>query len=560
MENPAKLPTSELIKSGFQSLPYLFKAGVAPKNLSELKKFLSLARSYKFSLTTLALWSAYRFPDRTALVDDLGELTYSDLEHQGKQIAKALLDLGIGEGSAFGCLARNSRTIPLMGIAKSLTGAEIMLLNPGSSQAQIEQIVETSTMKMIITDSEFVDQIPQLDNLIVVIADESDRSREELPESYLYLSDLVAKGGQSAFKKRPEQGRIVIMSSGTTGLPKGVLRPDPKTPATFGAVVERVPWHPGIVIHQNASMFHAWGFANLFVTFAVGGTVVTMRNFDAEKMVNQCIKYQPRGVSTSAFFIREFMEVLHKNPELDKQVGDLDFIVLAGNLTPTPLVREMQKRFGPVVHNFYGSTEAGVTTIATGEEMMRYPATAGKPTMGAIVKIFDNEGKELPAGEIGKIYTVHEITCTGYLADDHKIVTHNGLFEIGDTGYLNEEGLLFVCGRTDNMVIKGGENVHPAETSDLLAGVKGIAQVYTKGINDDDAVIANLYTYVVRDNSPEGTALTEESIQQIVRDNLAKHNIPDRVIFMDDLPRNATGKVIPGKLPDPKSAADSNED
>lgn len=229
----------------------------------------------------------------------------------------------------------------------------------------------------------------------------------------------------------------------------------------------------------------------------------------------------------------------------------LDFIVLAGNLTPTPLVRDMQKRFGPVVHNFYGSTEAGLTSIATGEEMMRHPATAGKPTIGAIVKIFDDDGNELPAGQMGRIYTVHEITCTGYLANDHKIVTHNGLFEIGDTGYFNEEGLLFVCGRTDNMVIKGGENVHPAETSDLLAGVKGIEQVYTKGINDSDAVIANLYTYIVRDDSSEGAALTEESVQQLVRDNLANHNIPDRVIFMDDLPRNATGKVIPGKLPNP---------
>lgn len=322
MENPAKLPTSTLIKSAFQSLPSLFKAGVAPRNFAGTKKLLSLAKSYKFSLTTLALWSAYRYPNRIAVVDDQGELTYAELERQSRQIAKALLDLGVGEDSAFGCLVRNSRVIPLMGTVKSLTGSEIMLINPGSSRNQIEGIVENSTMKLIVADSEFVDQIPDMDGLIVVIADESDRSRDELPDSYLYLSDLIAKGGQAELKDCPEQGRIIIMSSGTTGLPKGVVRPDPKTPSTFGAIVERVPWHPGITIYQNASMFHAWGFANLFVTFAVGGTVLTMRNFDAEKMVKQCIKYKPRGISTSAFFIREFMEVLHNNPELDKQMGE----------------------------------------------------------------------------------------------------------------------------------------------------------------------------------------------------------------------------------------------
>lgn len=545
------LPLGFKIKTFVKTVPPLLRSGALSIKPNQLPGLLNTLRRWKFSVAGLIHLGAMRYPNRLALVDDFGELTYTQLDNDCKALARALMDRGMTAGTSYGVVARNGRGIIMPMAAKALIGAEIMLMNIGSSAQQIEGIIDQNNVKFLFIDDEFIDRVPanRPDVQVVIASVSNPDTRKTAPANFLFMEDLIEEGRKSTteFEKRPEQGRIIIMSSGTTGIPKGVLRNEPKTPNTVGAITERIPWEKNMVIHQSASMFHAWGWANVLISMATGATVLTMRNFDPHVAVDQCEKYGANGMISAAFFLRQIKDVLDDDPS--RKIGPFKFIVSSGNAIPGWLVSALTHRFGPVVCNFYGSTEAGLTSIASGPDLARRPDSAGRPATGARVRILGEDGKEVPTGEVGLIHTAQEISFIGYLNPKDKFVTVDGMLQIGDLGRIDEEGYLYVCGRADDMVIKGGENIYPREVEEILGPVPGIGDVYCRGLSGHtDDLIADLYLYIVRDDSKQGQDLTAEMLQEYVRDNLAEHSVPDKVIFVDSLPRNAVGKVVPREI------------
>ncbi|MEJ5918830.1 MULTISPECIES: AMP-binding protein [unclassified Corynebacterium] len=543
---PPQVPVATLLKGFAQSLPPLLRSGVLSMTPKQAPVFLKNLRRWGFAVSGLIASGAERYPNRLALVDDFGELTYTELHNQTVALSKALMARGLSSKSKFGVIARNGRGIIMPMAVKGFLGAEIMLMNIGSSAQQVDGIIEQNDVEYLFIDDEFMDRVPEnRPDLQVVITTVSDpETRAKAPEGYLFMEDLIAEGMNSTaeLEFKPEQGRIIIMSSGTTGIPKGVLRNEPKTPMTVGGVADRIPWERNMVIHQAASMFHAWGWANVIIAMATGATLVTMRHYDAKKVIADCEKYGVNGIISAAFFLRSLKDELDNDPS--RKIGPFKFIVSSGNAIPAWLVSALTHRFGPVVCNFYGSTEAGVCSIASGPDLAQRPDSAGRPALGARVKILDEEGKEVPRGEVGLLHTVQELSFIGYLNEKDKYVTVDGLFQIGDLARMDEDGYLYICGRSDDMVIKGGENIFPREIEEILGPVPGIADVYCRGVHNDE-IIADLYLYVVRENNKQGEDLSEEMLQEYVRENLATHCVPDKVFFVDELPRNAVGKVVP---------------
>ncbi|WP_448851820.1 AMP-binding protein [Corynebacterium sp. 335C] len=500
---------------------------------------------WKFAISSLVSLGAVRYPDRLALVDDEGELTYTELRDLSISLSEAMMDLGLAEHTPFGVMARNGRGIIMPMAAKSFVGAEILLMNTGASSAQIEGLIKQNGMKFLFIDEEFLGQLPDdMHGCRVVVSHMADYStRDHLPEGALVMRDLAEAGGSSDIQRKPEQGRIIIMSSGTTGLPKGILRDEPKTPSPLGAVAERIPWRRNMVIHQSATMFHAWGWANVIIAMGTGATIVTQRNFDGAPCIDQCRKYGVDGMISAAIWLRNFRDALKERPELQSELGPFDFLVSSGNAIPPWLVTELTERFGPVVHNFYGSTEAGICTIATGEEMARNPETSGRPALGVRTAILDEKNRPVKTGEIGRLHTAMAMTFNGYLSAEDSFRTVDGMFEIGDLAKQDEDGYIYICGRSDDMIIKGGENVFPREVEELVGSIHGTGDVFARGVQDDD-LIASLHVYVVRADNEDGRGLSEEGIKKFVADRLAAWSVPDEVFFVDSLPRNPAGKVV----------------
>jgi fatty-acyl-CoA synthase len=200
--------------------------------------------------------------------------------------------------------------------------------------------------------------------------------------------------------------------------------------------------------------------------------------------------------------------------------------------------------FGDNIYNLYGSTEVAYATVATPEDLREAPGTAGKPLRNTVVKILDENGEELPLGETGRIFVGSDTAFEGYTGGGNK-ESVGGLLSSGDVGYFDEAGRLHVSGRDDEMIVSGGENVFPREVEDLLAEHGEIAEAAVIGV-DDEEFGQRLKAFVVVKDGGKGPS--EDDLKGYVKQNLARYKVPREVVFLDELPRNATGKVLKREL------------
>jgi fatty-acyl-CoA synthase len=226
-----------------------------------------------------------------------------------------------------------------------------------------------------------------------------------------------------------------------------------------------------------------------------------------------------------------------------KDLSSLKVIFVAGSQLGADLCKRVTAAFGPVVYNLYGSTEVAYATVANPAELAREPGCVGTPVRGAVVRIYDEHGREVPPGTTGRIFVGNSIQFEGYTGggDKERI---DGLMSSGDVGHFDESGLLFIDGRDDDMIVSGGENVFPGEVEELLAALPEVREVSAIGV-PDDKFGQRLRAFVVLQ---EGAALTEDDVKQHVSANLARYKTPRDVVFLDELPRNPTGKVLKRKL------------
>jgi fatty-acyl-CoA synthase len=483
----------------------------------------------------LLTFAAARHPDRVAVLDELGPLTYAELEARSNALANAWIDRGFEPGGGIAILARNHRGFLDAAFAAAKLGARIVLLNTDFAGPQITEVAAREGVDILVHDEEYSPMVSAVQARLgtYVAWTESD-----LPNS---LDSLIA-GTRSDSPPRPgEVPKIIILTSGTTGTPKGAQRAEPRSLAPLGGLFSKVPYRSGEVMECCAPMFHALGYAQAMLALGLGHTLVIRRRFDAAETLQSLSENRVTTLIVVPVMLQRLVDLGAEAREgLD--LSRLRIAFVAGSQLGADLCRRVTEAFGPVVYNLYGSTEVAYATIGTPAELAIEPGSVGSKVPGTVVRILDDAGREVPTGVTGRIFVSNGIQFSGYTGGGTK-ETVDGLMSSGDVGHLDENGFLFIDGRDDDMIVSGGENLFPGEVEELLASHPSIVEVSAIGVPDETFGM-RLHAFVVR----RDPGLDEDAVKAYVKDNLARFKVPRGVTFLDQLPRNPTGKVLKREL------------
>jgi acyl-CoA synthetase (AMP-forming)/AMP-acid ligase II len=481
---------------------------------------------------------AIRSPKDVGLIDELGELTWGEIDERSTRLAHGLQDLGVSEGDSVALLCRNHRYFLDVSTALSKLGADILYLNTAFSGTQLGEVCEREKPAAIVYDEEFTELI--------------DKSGVDLPKVIAWhdgevgdvplVEELIEKGSTDKHPVPEHTTRPVILTSGTTGTPKGAPRGESGLDGAV-ALLSKMPFHTGGRTYVVAPLFHTWGWAHLNLAMLLGSTVVLRRKFDPA----DCLETIQEHEVDALIVIPVMMQRIMKLSE-DQREGDwskLKVVAASGSALPGDLATDWMDAFGDNLYNTYGSTEVAWATIAQPKDMREAPGTAGKAPYNTVVRIYDTDGKPAEDGESGRIFVGNTMLFGGYTGDEAESKEMiDGLMSSGDVGKLDENGRLFVEGRDDEMIVSGGENVFPKEIEDCLQRHENVSDVAAIGVDDDDYG-KRLRAFVVKDGDVD-----EDALKKHVKDNLARYKVPREIIFLDELPRNATGKVLKKDLKD----------
>jgi len=490
--------------------------------------------------------NARRTPNRTAIIDDDGEMTFKELDDAANAVANGLLAIGVRGGDGLALLIRNHRWFLIAAYGAAKVGVKLILLNSEFSGPQIKEVSEREGAKLIIFDDEYTKAVsaadPPLGRLRALPTNpDNDEPSESTDET---LADLIARSRPTPPPKATAHSKIIILTSGTTGTPKGANRSTPASLAPIGGVLSHVPFKSGEVTSLPAPMFHALGFLHATIAMMLGSTLVLRRKFKPANVLADIEKHKVTAVVVVPVMLSRTLDAfdgMERKPDL----SSLRIVFVSGSQLGAELATRALKDLGPVIYNLYGSTEIAFATIARPKDLSINPATVGPVVKGVKVKLFDDNGHEVSQGEVGRIFVGNTFPFEGYTGGGGKQII-DGLMSSGDVGYFDEHGLLYVSGRDDEMIVSGGENVFPAEIEDLISGHPEVIEATALGVEDKDWG-HRLRAFVVK---AEGASVDEDAIKTYVRDHLARYKVPREVIFLDELPRNPTGKILKRELRD----------
>jgi acyl-CoA synthetase (AMP-forming)/AMP-acid ligase II len=482
--------------------------------------------------------SAIRYPDAISIVDELGSLTFDEVHRRTNALAHALGDAGINEGDGVAIMCRNHRGFVEATVACSKLGAHALFLNTAFAGPQLTEVCEREQPAAIVYDEEFSGLLTGALRGRKDILAWSDGNAAGVPT----LEELIATGDRSEVVPPDSKGRLVILTSGTTGTPKGANRREPESLDPVAGLLAKIPLRARERTVIAAPLFHAWGLAHLILGIGLSSTLVLRRRFDPEDTLRAIDEHSATALVVVPVMLQRILEL---GPKVlgRYDTASLRVIAASGSVLPGELATRVMDAFGDVLYNLYGSTEVAWATIATPEDLRAAPGTAGRPPRGTVVRLYDPDGREVAPGETGRIFVGSELAFEGYTGGGGKDVL-DGLMSTGDVGHFDADGRLFIDGRDDEMIVSGGENVFPREVEDLVACLEGVDEVAMIGVPDDDFG-HRLRAFVVL---AEGMALSADDIKAHVKANLARFKVPREVVFLDELPRNATGKVLKREL------------
>ena len=501
----------------------LARAGVAkPARPDRLLRAVKALRAWGKTPAAGYGVSAARYPDEPAIIDELGTISFAELDRRTNAIAHRWRADGLGPGRSIAILCRNHRGFVEATLAASKTGADMLYLNTSFAGPQIAEVCREESPAAMIHDAEFADLVT-----------------EASTGMHRYVAEDIATSEDDSPLTPPDRpGRVVILTSGTTGTPKGAGRHHPSSLDPAAALLDMIPLRARERTMIAAPMFHSWGLAHFNLGLTLSTTLVLQRKFDPHQVLEGIARHRVQALIVVPVMLQRLLDA-HRESPVRHDLSSLRIIAASGSALPGHLANEVMDEFGDVLYNLYGSTEVAWATIATPEDLRQAPGTAGRPPHGTVLRLYDEEGREVPRGGFGRIYVSNEMQFDGYTGGGGKD-TIDGLMSSGDVGHLDADGRLFVDGRDDEMIISGGENVFPREVEDLLADHPAIEEVAVVGV-EDDAFGQRLRAFVV---VCVGEALSEDDVRTHVRDNLARYKVPRDVVFMEELPRNATGKVL----------------
>jgi fatty-acyl-CoA synthase len=488
--------------------------------------------------------NARRTPHRTAIIDDEGTMTFAELNDASNAVANGLLALGVRGGDGVAILARNHRWFLIANYACARVGARTILLNTEFSGPQIRDVSEREGARVIIYDDEYSDAVKMADPALGMIRALGTNPDSPEPSSSTdeTLAELIGRSSREAAPRATKKSSIIILTSGTTGTPKGATRHAPPTLAPIGGVLSSVPFKAGEVTALPSPMFHALGYLHATIAMTLGSTLVLHRRFKPAVVLSDVATHQVTAIVVVPVMLSRMLDALEAMPT-KPDLSNLRIIFVSGSQLGAELATRAMKDIGPVVYNLYGSTEIAFVSIARPQDLKKNPATVGPMVKGVRVKILDDSGGEVSTGKVGRIFVGNFFPFEGYTGGGNKEII-DGLMSSGDVGYFDADGLLYVSGRDDEMIVSGGENVFPAEVEDLISGHPDIIEATAIGVDDKDFG-QRLRAFVVL---KDGATLTEDAIKDYVRNHLARYKVPREVIFVAELPRNPTGKILKREL------------
>jgi fatty-acyl-CoA synthase len=506
----------------------LARANTAIKERPDrLTRAMLAAMPYGSGLLGAVAASAARYPNAPAIVAPDEQVSYRALWRDSAAVAKSLVDRGLTAESRIGLMCLNSAWFVRSLLGAALLGADIVLLNTSHGPVQLRDTIDAEGVDVVLHDDEFTEAIGTAPSIPVTV-----------------LRQIVASRGERTALPAPKRrSRLVVLTSGTTGRPKGASR-DSGGASTqgVGAFLSVVPLRLRDTIVVPAPFFHAWGLSGLLMGLGLSGTIVTAPHFDPADILGEIETHQANALIVVPTMLQRICRM--RGEELARyETQSLRAIACSGSAIPGPLATEVLDRFGPILYNIYGSTEVAAATIAKPRDLRAAATTAGRPALGVRVEILDEGGSRNATGVTGRVFVGNEARFVGYTGGGGK-ETVDGLLSTGDLGHFDERGLLFIDGRDDDMIVSGGENVFPTEVEHLLNQHPDIEEAVVIGVEDD--IFGRALKAVVVPG--RGRSLDPEELKAYVAERLARYKVPRTFTFLDELPRTATGKVMRRKL------------
>jgi acyl-CoA synthetase (AMP-forming)/AMP-acid ligase II len=513
---------------------------IRPARPDRLLRLTLTLRRWGSTIATAYIMGAQASPERMAIVDDAGELTYAALDRRTNAIARGLARLGAHEGDRIGILSRNGRAFVESVVAAAKLGTDILPLNTSFSTAELEAVVGRDRPSVLVYDGEFHGIVqtslgPATKSLLGHV-------EGDLHGSPLTLEQLADSEDAAPLSPPGRESRTVILTSGTTGAPKGARLSQPSNLEPLAWFLRRVPLEPRSVYLICAPLFHAHGYGQFVLGAGLGCTVVLSRGFDPERALELVDRHRVKALAVVPTMLKRIMD-LPAERRRRYDTSSLEVVLSSGSALSSALARSVVAELGPVLYNLYGSTEVAWATIAGPDDLLAAPGTVGRPPPHTRLAILDRDGRPLPPGETGRIFVRHELLFEGY-TDSNRVDLTNGMMTPGDLGHVDADGRLFVDGREDDMIVSGGENVYPGEVEDVLAGHPEVDDVAVVGV-DDEQFGQRLVAFAV---ASAGSELSGDDIQRYAKKRLARYKVPREIEMRHELPRNALGKVLKREL------------
>jgi len=500
----------------------------------------------------------------------LGErrLPASELQQRAAQAATGFESLGVASGDGVALYMRNDFAFFEAGLATAALGAYAVAVNWHYTPDEAKYLFEDSGVKVLVIHADLLgpirSAIPASVTVLVVPTPEEVRSAYGLADAACEIApgSLDWDDWRSGFA--PREGppnpmpTAIIYTSGTTGRPKGVRRPA-ATPEQSEAIARMLAQSYGftpyldrpeeIVTAIVGPIYHSAPNAHASFAFRIGANIAITPRFDPEGLL---ALIERRRITHLNMVPIMFNRLLKLPAEVRDRydLSSLKFVAHAAAPVSPPIKRAMIEWWGPVINEYYGSTEMGNVTFCTADEWMAHPGTVGRPMPGAEVRVIDEAGKALPPRAVGEVIgRMHGMAEFTYQNDHAKRLRmeKQGLITPGDVGYFDEDGFLYLCDRMNDMIISGGVNIYPAEIEAELHKMPEVADCAVFGIPDDD--FGEAVCAVVQPQP--GVALGESDVKAYLRAHVAGYKVPKTVAFSDALPREDSGKIFKRKLREP---------